>query len=378
MPTILLLKSEYDRAGGPENLLRTLAATIDRQRYELVLGIVRRPAQPWLVNYPSSLRQVEITWDGIGSVAGAVRQASALARREGAAIVHTHDMRSNAIGLALRARTGLPWIAHMHGWLGHTHRGRWLVYEAIDRRLIRAADRVLVGSVAAEREVRAYGIRRVEVVPNGVPVPDEQVIEAERMIARQSLAIPEDAVLIVVIGRLHPGKGQHVFLRALARVAGAASQARAVITGEGPDEPRLRSLAAELGIAGRVHFAGHVSETGPILAAADIVAVPSLKESLPLSALEAMARGRAVVASATGDLPLLIEEGVSGFTVPAGDDAALADRLLVLASDPGLRRQIGEAARRRVIAAYSAEAMARRLEASYDELAGRGGPNARN
>src|SRR5208282_335141 len=95
----------------------------------------------------------------------------------------------------------IPWIAHVHGWLGHTHRGRWRLYEAIDRRLVRGADRVLVGSHAAGREVRAAGARRVEVVPNAVAIPDRQMLDGDTHAVRHEVGAPDGAVLLGVLGR---------------------------------------------------------------------------------------------------------------------------------------------------------------------------------
>jgi glycosyltransferase involved in cell wall biosynthesis len=246
-------------------------------------------------------------------------RAARLARATNAAVVHSHDMRANAVAAAMRPFLRLPWIAHVHGWLGPTHRGRWRIYEAIDRRLVCAADRVLVGSRAAQLEVRAGGAKQVEVVANAVAIPDEGALDHRAAALRAEIGMTAGGVVIGMLGRLHQGKGHEIFLQALAALFRSGLNVHGLIVGDGPDSETLRALAGALGILDRVTFTGFVDDAVGFLAAMDIVAVPSLKDSLPLTALEAMAYARPVVASRAGDLAVAIQDGVSGFIVPIGD-----------------------------------------------------------
>ncbi len=368
MKTVLWLKSDYERIGGPESLLRNLALTIDRAHYDPVLAVMRKPGQKPIASYPSCLRQIEIPWHGIGSLLATARRAASIARATNASLVHSHDMRANAVAASMRLFHRLPWIAHVHGWLGPTHRGRWRIYEAIDQRLVRRADHVLVGSRAAQEEVRATGARQVGIVPNAVAIPDESRIHAETAALRAEIGAPDRTIVLGMLGRLHPGKGHEFFLQALASLIRSGLPVRGLIVGEGPDGDRLHALSASLGISDHVVFTGFVDNAVRYVAAMDVVAVPSLKDSLPLTALEAMSYARPVVASAAGDLPVAIQDGTSGFIVPIGDTATLTDRLALLVGDPDLRQRLGIAARARVIDEYSANAMARRLEAQYDSV----------
>src|SRR5437868_2038891 len=179
MKAILLLKSDYERIGGPESLLRSLAITIDRDRFDPVLAILRRPNQEPLSTYPDCLRQVELQWRGLGSLLATAKHAARIARETNAKVVHSHDMRANAVAATMRLFHDVPWIAHIHGWLGPTHRGRWRIYEAIDRRIVHRAERILVGSGAAREEVRAHGARQVDVVSNAVAIPDERELDCD-------------------------------------------------------------------------------------------------------------------------------------------------------------------------------------------------------
>ena len=373
MPTVLLLKSDYERIGGPETLLRSMAATMDRDRFDPLLALIRRPGDELLATYPSCLRQLELPWKGIGGLLSTGRRAAQIARATNAAVVHSHDMRANAVAAAMQLFHRVPWIAHVHGWLGDTHRGRWRIYEALDHRIVHTADRILVGSTAAQVEVRSFGSKPVEIVTNAVTIPADAAVHGIDIAAlRVEIGVPDRAIVLGMFGRLHPCKGHEFFLRALARLLHEQVHVYGLIVGEGQIDAELRGLADELEIADRVTFTGYVDDVFRYLPVMDVVAVPSVQDSLPLAALEAMAYARPVVASAAGDLPRVIEDGVNGYIVPIGDTAALAARLRSLACDTEARGRIGAAGRRRIIEAFSADAMSRALEAQYASVIGAG------
>ena len=140
---------------------------------------------------------------------------------------------------------------------------------------------------------------------------------------------------------------------------------RYVFCGAGSEEAVLRRLAESL--RGTVVFAGQQTDVAGCLAAADIVAMPSLKEGLGVAALEAMAAERPVVASRVGGLAEVVVDGESGLLVTPGDPAPLADAIAALIADPALRRRLAEAGRARVLARYTAARMADGTLACYGE-----------
>src|SRR5262249_55244829 len=135
--------------------------------------------------------------------------------------------------------------------------------------------------------------------------------------------------------------------------------------GGGGEEAALRGAAAPLGAS--IVFAGFQPDVSGCLAAAEIVAMPSLKEGLGVAALEAMAASRPVVASRVGGLAEVVVDGESGLLVAPGDPVPLAGALGPLAADPALRRRLGEAGRARVLARYTAAQMAAGTLACYGE-----------
>ncbi len=160
-------------------------------------------------------------------------------------------------------------------------------------------------------------------------------------------------------------------VRIFARVRARLPEARLLLVGDGPARPEIEALAAELGVAQAVSFLGEQADLVPLLQQADVFVFPSETESFGLAALEAFACGVPVVASRTGGLPELIDEGVTGFLRPVGDVPALADAVLALLGDrPGWGRM--SAAAREVAERWKAAPRVAEYEAVYRRVLARG------
>jgi len=168
------------------------------------------------------------------------------------------------------------------------------------------------------------------------------------------------------LGRLGQRKGSYDLLNAAALIAATRPDLRLMMGGDGELEG-VRERAAELGIADKVDLLGWVrgEEKERLLGDAVLYALPSYNEGLPVSVLEAMAAGLPILGTPVGGIPEALTDGVEGFLVEPGDVPALADRLERLLGDPKLARRMGEAARRKVEAAFSADAVVPQVEAMY-------------
>ena len=144
----------------------------------------------------------------------------------------------------------------------------------------------------------------------------------------------------------------------------------AVFAGEGSQRGALERQAAERGLASAVHFAGVVDAIGPLLLAADAFVLPSLDDTLPQVLLEAMARGRPVIATAVGAIPQAIEDGVEGRLVSPGDVAALAAALTDFHQASDAARQMGERAQDRAHASFTWKRVVEGYESVYDDVLG--------
>ncbi len=166
------------------------------------------------------------------------------------------------------------------------------------------------------------------------------------------------------VGRLEQQKGIDVLLRALAALPGVT----ALVIGDGREGERLRRLAQRLGIAERVRWLGWQREPRPFLTSMDVLALPSRAEGFPLAVLEALLARVPVVAADVGSVGEAVVHGRTGLLVPPDDPEALAQAIGSLLADPDRRAAMGRRGRALVLARFTAEAMARRFEALYDQI----------
>jgi glycosyltransferase involved in cell wall biosynthesis len=232
-----------------------------------------------------------------------------------ATIVQTHGYKASAIGYALKRRSGArPWIGCFHGV---TRKGlKDGMYHGIERRMLRAADRIVV--VARSQLSFFRGCEdRTHVIDNAI-IP----LRGSREPASMTLHdMPRPR--IGVIGRLSREKGVDVFLQACAQLRDAGRAFSAVIVGDGPEETSLRQLCETLELRD-VHFGGRVDEMAGIYEQLDLVVLPSRSEGLPNVLLEAIHVGVPVVATAVGAVPDVLRDPAAGVLVPPGRPQALA------------------------------------------------------
>jgi glycosyltransferase involved in cell wall biosynthesis len=173
----------------------------------------------------------------------------------------------------------------------------------------------------------------------------------------------EGNLTVGIVGRLEPWKGQEIFLRAAARLAKARADLRFMVVGgailgwEGSYPDNLRGMAADLGVADRVHFAGHQADVYPWYDALDVVVHASFDEPFGLVLVEAMALGKPLVATNVGGPPEIVEDGTSGLLVPPGDPEQLARAVERILADRGLASALSRGAVERANA-FTEERMA--------------------
>lgn len=288
-------------------------------------------------------------------------------------VIHTHCSKAGTLGRLASLCTGigarvhtphtLAFLQHeMHGGLARK------LYLELERGLFAHTARLIaVSDSEAESFVRA-GLgdpARLRVVPNGV---DTQRWSDPVPCSRSTLGIPESASMTVVAGLLNVAKGQDLAVRALAELG--LESAHLVLAGHGEMRAELEQLAAELGVSERVHLLGWRDDVPALFAASDLVLVPSRWEAMPYAALEAMAVGRALVATRVDGARELVRDGVDGALIPTEDVPALARawRSLLLLS-PAERAALGRAGRERVLGRFSIENMLHGLRQVYSEVA---------
>jgi glycosyltransferase involved in cell wall biosynthesis len=274
-------------------------------------------------------------------------------RRLRADVLCCSGYKPDLIGWLAARQVGVPVISVSHGWTGATFKVR--CYEAVDRLMLRFMDAVVCVSEGQAIKVRRAGApaERVHLIRNAVSLekfgsPDPRYRrELEKLFASPRIRI------IGAAGRLSPEKGFEVLIEAAALMTAKDSQLGFVIFGEGPLRGPLTEQIARRGLAGAVVLPGFRTNLEEYLPHFDVVALPSYTEGLPVVVLEAFAASVPVVGTAVGGVPEVVEDGVSGFLVPAGDAAGLADRLGVVLANDLARMEMGGRGRKRVEADFT-------------------------
>lgn len=336
-----VLASGTVRGTAQARIVTALARSLDADRYRLRAWFLDEggPLVESLatVGVPSRC----VTFRGRNDPAGAVRVARAL-KLDSPTLVHLHVGGRSLLWL-LRALSSAKRVVHVHAALAED--GTQLPLGG----LARAAHAVVATSTAVARAVPG---------PATVVYPGVDVIDID--------SPPSGPPTIGSVGRLEPVKGLASLLEAAAVLRRDHPELQIELAGIGTCEPPLRSLAARLGIADSVAFLGWREDVSALYRRWQVFAQPSIHEGFGLAALEAMAAGRPVVASATGGLPELVEDGRTGFLVPAGAADPLADRLGKLLEDEELRVRMGDAGRQRARERFSVAAMAAKFGRIYD------------
>jgi glycosyltransferase involved in cell wall biosynthesis len=274
--------------------------------------------------------------------------AQLVGRLRGARIVHTHLFHADVYGLPAAALAGVPFRASTkHGFNDFRAHGG---YGALDRAVFRLAGLHIAISHGLARylaETERLPEERFEIVHYGI-----------RAGAEPPPSPPAPSLLCV--GRLVPIKGHRILFEAFRRVRADLPELSLSVAGTGELERELRAAAPE-----GVRFLGRVSP--PPYEECAVVVVPSLGEGFGMVALEAMERGRPVIASRVGGLPEIVADGATGLVVPPGEPAALADAILALVRDPARGARMGAAGRARAVAEFSETACVDRVSGLYGD-----------
>lgn len=287
-------------------------------------------------------------------------------------IVHTHTSKAGWLGRIAAHRAGVPIIVHTpHGNIfdGYFPAPVTRVFVWMERHAARRTGRIIELTPRGIEEHLAEGIGQREqyrVIFSGIDTQPFADAIARRRKTRDALGVPEERTLIGYVGRLEPVKGPRHFIDAAREVARLSPDARFVVIGDGSQRDALKQQASTLGE--RIQFLGMRQDIPNLMAALDILAVPSVNEGMGRVLLEAGAAATPVVASRVGGIPDIVDDGETGLLVPPRDAAALAQALLELASQPERRRLMGDTARAKVVPHYSLENMVRQIEALYEEL----------
>jgi glycosyltransferase involved in cell wall biosynthesis len=316
---------------------------------------------------------------GLGREVG-LRDALALAQllriiaRERPALVHTHTSKAGIVGRLAARLARVPAVIHQpHGHIFYGYYGprRTAFYVSLERLAARWTDRIVTLTERGTDEHLARGIGRraqYRTVPSGVPTAELRRRAPGRAAARAALGLPDDAFVVGGLGRFVPVKGFDLLVEALPALAAAVPSTRVLLVGEGPERLALETQASALRVRERVQVTGATDDVARCLAACDVLAAPSRNEGMGRVLVEAMALGVPVVGAEVGGIPAVVGDGEGGRLIPSGDVAALAETLIELGVDEGLRAKLAASAVVRA-EAFSTRVANAAMRAIYEELA---------
>jgi glycosyltransferase involved in cell wall biosynthesis len=290
-----------------------------------------------------------------------------IARQHGCRILHASGFKASLVARVVARIIGARTIVHLHDPLLPSR-----FVSALHRVAARPSDLgVCVSRGVQEAAIKGYHLRpdRLRVVHNGIRLERIRGVAAgTRSRVREALGIPAASRVIAMIGRMYPIKGHRSMLQMMERIAKACSAALLLVVGDGPERPACEAIVEQHALQEHVRFLGQRTDVPELLAASDLVVMPSRAEGLGLAAIEALAAGRPVVAFDVGGLGEVVTDGADGRLIRAGDEDAFVESVVTLLMDQQLLKACGE---RAALAAerFSLERHIEKLLGCYREVA---------
>lgn len=352
---------------GPGRTILDTASMVDLERYEIVVGAFSSPKHGEHNYLSEAVRRGLPTWPITETRAldlAVLQKIIAWCRQQAVDLIHTHDFRSDLYGLAAARRLGIPIVSTCHGWIANNRKGQ--IYTRFDKFLQRYFDRVIAVSRRMESELLRHGVARDKlvliqnalIVENYAPDRNDQSV-------RQELGIPEQHKVIAKIGRLSPEKRQDLFLRSAATILKDFPDTCFILIGIGPEQAELEKLAAQLGIAEKVIFAGFRQDMQRVYNSIDLVVQSSMTEGMPNVILEALLMRVPVVATDVGGTAEIVEHERSGLLIPPEDLAALTQGIRRYLDNPTRFNDWAQVGERHVRQNFSHTVRVRRIMDVY-------------
>lgn len=349
--------------GGTERQMIELIRRLDRGRFTVHAACFQR-AGAWLgraAGYAASIVEFPITSFAAPATLGSMLAFARWCRRQHIDVVQTCDLYANIFALPAAALAGVPARIGSRRELNpdKTARQIWL-----QRQAYRWATKVVANSSAARAALEREGIapESIAVIANGV--------DGAAFSERTSRGAGGRPRTVITVANLRAEKDHEALIAAAADLVADHPDLQFQIVGDGPRRGALETLVRERDLESHVRFLGHREDVPSLLSRADVFVLPSRSEAFPNSVIEAMASGLPVVATATGGLLDLVDNGRTGILVAPGDARGLAGAVRRLLGDRPLAIRLGEQARREIARRYSFDTMVASFEDLYASALG--------
>ncbi len=357
-------------AGGAERVVVNYAKLFDKKNFDVLVC-----ALTWGGQYEKDLKSNEIKYYILNKREGfdpsIIIKLNRLIRSEKIDIVHFHDFSSGVWGTIPSILSNVKVIVRTE----HTISKRSFDRKFDMRLLLKSFMNLFHHKIiAVSEEVKRSHLGssnffsgKYTTIYNGIDLRlfDTKFDKSKYL---EEFNLQDKTILIGIVARLSPMKAHEIFLQAMKRIIQKRNDVRAIVVGDGPRKLELIDLCDELGLKKNVVFAGFREDIPELMNLVDIATLSSDWEGLPMTILEAMACGKPVVVTDVGGNREAVVDGETGFIVPPRDENALAERMLQLVEDPGLRLEMGGKGKERFIEKFTAEKMVRKTEELYEEL----------
>jgi len=360
--------------GGAERQLTELVLGLDRARFEPVVcclsgagplaSVLRSAGVPVRNMGVQRARIRRYPWKVVGDVSRVIR----LVRTVHPDVIHGYLYWAYVAGALVGKVAGVPVIIAGRRSLGNFKAGNSALL-AIERVANSFTDLLIANSSAVRSDVllqEGVAAEKVVVIRNGLDLARYQLVPDISI--RKDLRLAPEAPVVTVVANFIQYKGHRYLLEAWTRVVEAVPGSVALLVGDGPLRPELERLARDLGIEDSIRFLGSRMDVPKLLATSDVLAHPSLEEGFCNAILEAMAAGKAVVATSVGGNPEAVVDGLTGILVPPRDAESLAQALVGVLKDPDKARKMGVEGRARVEREFGLRPMVESYEQAYLDL----------
>ncbi len=360
------------RAGAEEHIL-TLLRGLDRKEFRLHLVCSPQVADAMRSDLPPDVELLPLVYPIPSHLAGGA-QLGRWIRERRIQVLHSHLFRSSLCASPVGWMCRVPLVVETPHVRESWRRGWKANNFTVDRMAGRFVDRYIAVSHANGRylvEEKGLPERKVRVIQNGTDLGRFNPAHIPPPGMRADLGIGATDPMMLVSARLEPQKGHSVLLSAMPGVLREFPNARVLCLGDGVLREQLKHQSKELNLQENVRFLGFRSDVADWLALCDFTILPSFYEGLPLVAVESLAAGRTMVATAVDGTPEVIINGRTGITVPSGDSAALAAAIGSLLRSPALRQRLATQGRAYVLERFGQERQVRETGEFYLEALGR-------
>ncbi|MGA3166524.1 MAG: glycosyltransferase family 4 protein [Terriglobia bacterium] len=353
--------------GGAEEHILTLLRGLDRKYFHFHLVCPAECAEELRPDLPADVELLPLCLGKPRHIGAALRLAQILRKRK-VDILHSHQfyasLFASPIGWLCRVPVVMETPHLREAWRHGPLKGGF----AVDRLIGRFVDHYIAVSQANARylvELKGLPKEKIIVIHNGCDLARFTPGRPAPPDLRGRLRFDKGDPVLLVVGRLEPQKGHHTLLETLPAIRREFPRVRLVCLGEGSLRPDLEREASALGLEESVRFVGYQPNVADWLALADVAVLPSLFEGLPLVAIESLAAGKPMVATAVDGTPEVIVNEKTGLTVPPGDSTLLAEAICRLLREPALRQNLGRSGRQWVEERFGREEQVRRTQELY-------------